>query len=145
MTTSSTRSKSRGQSQSLHTHKPAPSFASLFSLELAPFEPPQSFLGAFLWRKRMWFETTFGLSVFEPWEKILFMIIFMTITTLIATAFVKILPAQLVSMYHRTLYYLLGLDATPALALPISVPNLNWTTHYFNAHALKAPGFAGKL
>ncbi|KAA1477802.1 hypothetical protein DENSPDRAFT_845018 [Dentipellis sp. KUC8613] len=132
--TTSTRAKSQAPSRSLHAHKPAPPFASLFFLELAPFEPPQSFLGTFLWRKRMWFETTFGLSVFEPWEKILFMIIFMTITTLIATAFVKFLPAQLVGMYHRTLYYLLGPDAAPPAPGPSL--NLNWT-----AHAFGSPGF----
>jgi hypothetical protein len=32
---------------------------------------PSSKLGVFLWRRRMWFESTFVLSMLEPWEKFL--------------------------------------------------------------------------
>ena len=32
--------------------------------------PPKSKLGYFLWRRRMWFESTFALTVMEPWEKV---------------------------------------------------------------------------
>ncbi|TFY78077.1 hypothetical protein EWM64_g5934 [Hericium alpestre] len=71
-------------------HRP---LSTLFTLELDSFEPPSSPLGALLWRHRMRFETTLGLSVLEPWEKVLYMLIFMIITTLIATAFYKLLPA----------------------------------------------------
>jgi hypothetical protein len=35
------------------------------------YRPPKSALGAFLWRRRMWFEATFALSMLEPWEKVL--------------------------------------------------------------------------
>ena len=34
-------------------------------------EKPSSALGQFFWRRRMWFEATFVLSMLEPWEKIL--------------------------------------------------------------------------
>ena len=42
----------------------------LFGLAL-PYRPPESSLGAFLWRKRLWFETTFALSMLQPWEKLM--------------------------------------------------------------------------
>ena len=41
----------------------------LFGLAL-PYRPPESSLGAFLWRRRLWFETTFALSMLQPWEKL---------------------------------------------------------------------------
>ncbi|GJE93995.1 hypothetical protein PsYK624_101630 [Phanerochaete sordida] len=44
--------------------------AALFSVEM-PYRPPKSRVGAFLWRRRMWLETTMGLSVLEPWEKLM--------------------------------------------------------------------------
>lgn len=36
-----------------------------------PYQPPRSAAGVFLWRRRVWFETTFALSMLEPWEKVL--------------------------------------------------------------------------
>ncbi len=42
----------------------------LFGLQL-PYRPPRSFLGKFLWRRRVWVEVTFALSMLEPWEKFL--------------------------------------------------------------------------
>jgi Small subunit of serine palmitoyltransferase-like len=35
------------------------------------YRPPKSALGAFLWRRQIWFEATFALSMLEPWEKVL--------------------------------------------------------------------------
>ena len=35
-----------------------------------PYSPPKSAVGKFLWRKRMWLETTFALSMLQPWEKL---------------------------------------------------------------------------
>lgn len=34
-------------------------------------EKPDSAIAQFFWRRRMWFESTFVLSMLEPWEKIL--------------------------------------------------------------------------
>jgi hypothetical protein len=46
--------------------------ASLFSADLSlVYRPPRSTLRQFLWRWRMFFESTFALSMFEGWEKIL--------------------------------------------------------------------------
>lgn len=41
----------------------------LFRLHL-PYRPPRSKLAAFLWRRRLWVETTFALSMMQPWEKV---------------------------------------------------------------------------
>ncbi|KAH9960642.1 hypothetical protein BC827DRAFT_1207054 [Russula dissimulans] len=46
--------------------------AYLLSPELSlDYKLPQSDLRYFFWRWRMWFESTFALSMFEGWEKIL--------------------------------------------------------------------------
>ena len=42
----------------------------IFGIEL-PYRPPKGRVAAFLWRQRLLLETTFGLSVLEPWEKVL--------------------------------------------------------------------------
>ena len=41
----------------------------IFALAL-PYRPPESPVGAFLWRKRVWFESTFALTMLQPWEKL---------------------------------------------------------------------------
>ena len=56
---------------SLEFWKSTPTTAAvLFGIEM-PYRPPKSPLGAFLWRQRVWLETTAGLSLLEPWEKVL--------------------------------------------------------------------------
>ena len=42
----------------------------LFGLQL-PYRPPRSLIGKFIWRRRVWVEVTFALSMLEPWEKFL--------------------------------------------------------------------------
>ena len=42
----------------------------LFGLQL-PYRPPRSPLAHFVWRRRVWVEVTFALSMLEPWEKFL--------------------------------------------------------------------------
>jgi hypothetical protein len=37
----------------------------------ARYPKPSSALGQFLWRKKMWIEATFALSMLERWEKVL--------------------------------------------------------------------------
>jgi Small subunit of serine palmitoyltransferase-like len=45
---------------------------SLFTMDLSlAYKPPHSTFKRFIWRWRMWFESTFALSMFEGWEKIL--------------------------------------------------------------------------
>ena len=41
-----------------------------FGLQL-PYRPPRSAIGKFFWRRRLWVEVTFALSMLEPWEKFL--------------------------------------------------------------------------
>ncbi|KAI0917477.1 hypothetical protein AcW2_007597 [Taiwanofungus camphoratus] len=40
-----------------------------------PYQPPRSAVGVFVWRRRVWFETTFALSMLQPWEKVLAMLL----------------------------------------------------------------------
>ena len=51
--------------------KRTPTTADVFLAVNLPYRPPKSPLGAFVWRRRMWLETTTGLSLLEPWEKLL--------------------------------------------------------------------------
>jgi hypothetical protein len=37
----------------------------------SPYKPPKSALAAFFWRRKLWFESTFALSMLEPWEKMM--------------------------------------------------------------------------
>lgn len=56
---------------SLEFWKSTPTTAAvLFGIEM-PYRPPKSTFGALLWRRRVWLETTTGLSLLEPWEKVL--------------------------------------------------------------------------
>ncbi|KAJ7054074.1 hypothetical protein C8F01DRAFT_1163803 [Mycena amicta] len=73
---------------------------------------PESAVGVFLWRRRMWFESTF------PWEKILLcamhmlkpplVSIFAILFFLVCSGIVLYLPQHLADMKGRTIYYLWG-------------------------------------
>ncbi|CCM01256.1 uncharacterized protein FIBRA_03305 [Fibroporia radiculosa] len=73
-----------------------------------PYQPPNSLLGAFLWRKRMLIECTFGLTVLESWEKALLLCLIYLILTLIITGLYKYAPQYAVFVKQRTAYYLFG-------------------------------------
>ncbi|KAI0073844.1 hypothetical protein K474DRAFT_1602620 [Panus rudis PR-1116 ss-1] len=91
--------------------------AVIFGVEL-PYRPPKNSLGAFLWRKRIWIESTMGLSVLEPWEKILVLVVFYLTLTLVITGLYKLVPQQTVQLQKRLLYYFLGeesLDETTSV------------------------------
>ena len=105
----------------------------LLGIEL-PYRPPKNPLAAADWRKRVLIETTFGLSVLEPWEKILigtcvpevFVQGFLTnvywppwrvlptvvtwylILAVVFTGLYRFMPHHVPEMYRRTLYYLFG-------------------------------------
>lgn len=55
-----------------------------FRLQL-PYRAPRSKFAAFLWRRRLWIETTFALTMMEPWEKV------------VASAHLPLLPRSLPS------------------------------------------------
>lgn len=102
---------------------------------------PVGRLEQWIWRKRLWFESTFILIVLEPWEKLLvceysFTLIVScedssigglppfslgTVFALLAVFFAwsvyYYLPAQLQFIYTRTKYYVLGEEGAQAEAL----------------------------
>ena len=53
-------------------------------------------------------ETTFGISVMEPWEKAVFLTFVTLLTLLIAAWLYQVLPNQLFHVQHRVAYYLFG-------------------------------------
>ncbi|KAL0958831.1 hypothetical protein HGRIS_014148 [Hohenbuehelia grisea] len=79
-------------------HKPDLSFT----------KPPKSGLAYVFWRWRMWFESTFVLSMLEPWEKILLLTIIAVFFILVTTGLVKYFPQHLMIMRRRSTYYLWG-------------------------------------
>jgi len=124
----------------------------LFSVVLR-YRPPKNSLAAFLWRRRMWIETTFGLSLLEPWEKLLVreylllaspnyvsflpfcsvaicpVFVVYSLFTLVCTGIYKLLPQQVSFFQERSMYYILGNEtARPAV-------------HLSPAHALAANSF----
>lgn len=62
----------------------------------------------FLWRKRVWFESTFALSVMEPWERTMVLIFFFITWALTAIAAYQTLPATLYFWSGRMSFYLHG-------------------------------------
>ncbi|CAE6425320.1 unnamed protein product [Rhizoctonia solani] len=78
-------------------------------------------LRKFLWRKRVWFESTFGLSVMEPWERNLVLTFFFISWALLTVACYRTLPSTLHFWSQRTMFYLHGhaneTDADTALHL----------------------------
>ncbi|OCH92425.1 hypothetical protein OBBRIDRAFT_726809 [Obba rivulosa] len=81
--------------------------AALLGIDL-PYRAPRSGPAALLWRKRIWFETTFGFSFLEPWEKVMMVTIVYTLLTLVLTGLYKFLPQYLTLLQRRTAYYLHG-------------------------------------
>ncbi|KAI0073843.1 hypothetical protein K474DRAFT_1602622 [Panus rudis PR-1116 ss-1] len=81
----------------------------VFGLEL-PYRPPKSFIGAYIWRWRMWFECTFALTMLEPWEKVFVIMILNATMLLLVTGIYFYLPPHLTFLRSRALYYLLGQD-----------------------------------
>ncbi|TCD60719.1 hypothetical protein EIP91_009625, partial [Steccherinum ochraceum] len=79
----------------------------LFGVDL-PYHPPKGAVGRLLWRKRMWIETTFALSVLEPWEKIFVLCVTYFLLTLVLTGLLKFAPQQLALLWSRLVYYAHG-------------------------------------
>ncbi|EIW56057.1 uncharacterized protein TRAVEDRAFT_60089 [Trametes versicolor FP-101664 SS1] len=91
---------------SLEHWKHVPTIAeTLFAIDV-PYRPPKNAVGAFLWRWRFWLETTWGLSLLEPWEKILVLAFFYLLLVFVFTGVYKIMPQELPLLHGRLLYYL---------------------------------------
>ena len=92
---------------SLEDWKRTPTTAdAIFGIHL-PYRAPKNPVGAFLWRQRVWLETTFGLCLFEPWEKILIREsagpIFASLTTSPVLWFPSLLPSGSTRIYDSLL------------------------------------------
>ncbi|KII85326.1 hypothetical protein PLICRDRAFT_144982 [Plicaturopsis crispa FD-325 SS-3] len=79
------------------------------------YRPPNSRVGAFLWRRRMWFESTFALSMLEPWEKLLLITIMGLLWVFLLIGLFNYLPRHVVEMQQRTVYYLWGQEGDERL------------------------------
>ncbi|KAK0455464.1 uncharacterized protein EV420DRAFT_1234681, partial [Desarmillaria tabescens] len=69
---------------------------------------PKSQVAFFFWRWRIWFEATFALTVLEPWEKIVLLVIMFISVTFFLAALFRYLPEQVEKMERRVMYYLWG-------------------------------------
>jgi len=69
---------------------------------------PSSAIRRFLWRRQIWFESTFALSMLEPWEKMLIFGVLLLIITLSVTSAVRYLPGHVSIISRRALFYLHG-------------------------------------
>ncbi|KAG8718969.1 hypothetical protein FRC08_003950 [Ceratobasidium sp. 394] len=69
---------------------------------------PSSAIKRFLWRRQIWFESTFALSMLEPWEKMLILGVLLLISTLSVTGAVRYLPDHVSIVSRRALFYLHG-------------------------------------
>lgn len=82
-----------------------------FAMDLAlVYKPPKSPFRRFIWRWRMLFESTFALSMFEGWEKILILALMAVFWGLLITGIYRYLPYHLEFLYRRAVYYLLGTE-----------------------------------
>lgn len=97
--------------------------------DIAAIRPPKGAVATWFWRRRMWFESTFVLSMLEPWEKVMLCpyfrsfapylqslnssavtILFLLIILLLVGLF-QYFPRHLVEMQQRAVYYLWGKQA----------------------------------
>ncbi|KAF8504348.1 hypothetical protein F5888DRAFT_1655033 [Russula emetica] len=74
------------------------------------YKPPRSATRRFFWRWRIVFESTLGLTMYEGWEKILFVALMAIFWGLLITGIVRYLPYHLQFLYRRTIYYLSGTE-----------------------------------
>ncbi|KAG9079969.1 hypothetical protein FRC06_007232, partial [Ceratobasidium sp. 370] len=56
----------------------------------------------------IWFESTFALSMLEPWEKMLILGVLLLISALSVTGAVRYLPDHVSVVSRRALFYLHG-------------------------------------
>ncbi|KAK0195151.1 hypothetical protein F5146DRAFT_1024391 [Armillaria mellea] len=70
--------------------------------------PPKSKVALFFWRWRMWFESTFVLSMLEPWEKIMLLTIWFICSSFVLSALFRYIRQDIGRVQQRVVYYLLG-------------------------------------
>ncbi|KAL5635729.1 hypothetical protein ACGC1H_004517 [Rhizoctonia solani] len=69
---------------------------------------PSSAVKRFLWRRQIWFESTFALSMLEPWEKMLIVGVMLFVSSLCITSAIRYLPNHVSIMVTRACFYLTG-------------------------------------
>ncbi|KZO94302.1 hypothetical protein CALVIDRAFT_221654 [Calocera viscosa TUFC12733] len=73
--------------------------------------------GNFFVRKWLLFESTFALSMLEPWEKVLVLSLCFFLFTLITVGVCRYLPFHLQFLNHRARFYILGDEHAPLSAV----------------------------
>ncbi|KDR70239.1 hypothetical protein GALMADRAFT_271655 [Galerina marginata CBS 339.88] len=71
---------------------------------------PKTRTALFWWKRRLWIESTFALTVYEPWEKVVVLTIFAILCLAMSIVLFKYLPGQFVVMRRRMIYYIWGGD-----------------------------------
>ncbi|KAI8973138.1 hypothetical protein BD414DRAFT_499252 [Trametes punicea] len=108
---------------SYHEWKREPTLSSvLFGLHM-PYRKPQSPIAQFFWRRRVWIEVTFALSMLEPWEKLVVVFVIYAALLLLAVGCVLYLPQHLSFLHARAAYYFFG-SADPSAAASDSLDRL---------------------
>ncbi|KAH6904216.1 hypothetical protein BKA70DRAFT_540820 [Coprinopsis sp. MPI-PUGE-AT-0042] len=74
---------------------------------------PSSKAGQFFWRWRMWVESTFVLSMLEPWEKLMLVALFVVGFVFVMSAITKYLPQHVNIIGRRAMYYIYGQENDP--------------------------------
>ncbi|KAF8269454.1 hypothetical protein EI94DRAFT_1574159 [Lactarius quietus] len=97
------------------------------------YRPPNTPFRRFIWRKRMLFESTFALSMFEGWEKILIVALMAVFWGLLITGIYRYLPYHLAFLYRRAVYYLSGTEQASGQGVEAAVLSVKATSHIFTA------------
>ncbi|KAH9918097.1 uncharacterized protein B0H18DRAFT_883123 [Fomitopsis serialis] len=87
-----------------------------------PYRAPRSRLAKFVWRRRLWLETTFALSMMQPWEKVVVMCAVWLLLGLFVTTAYLYFPQHVRYLCGRARYYLDGELSVPAA--------LKWSASY---------------
>ncbi|KAG8905729.1 hypothetical protein FRB99_008366 [Tulasnella sp. 403] len=73
---------------------------------------PDGAIERWIWAKRLRFESTFAMSMLEPWEKVLGLSVLILLWSLLIFSGYYYLPPHIRFVLRRAKYYLLGEDAT---------------------------------
>ncbi|KAL6302897.1 hypothetical protein BKA93DRAFT_826992 [Sparassis latifolia] len=81
------------------------------------YRPPPNPLARFLWRKRIMFETTMGLSGIEPWERVLVSLVVCVVSLLLFQSFRAYIPQILAIIQRRSAFYFFGYEPDKGAAV----------------------------
>ncbi|KAI0328742.1 hypothetical protein GY45DRAFT_1254341 [Cubamyces sp. BRFM 1775] len=105
---------------SYHEWKRETTLATVLFRPQLPYRKPESPIARFFWRRRVWVEVTFALSMLEPWEKILVMFVMYAALILLTIGCVLYLPQHISFLHARAAYYFFGVDPSSAVSDSIS-------------------------